>query len=50
MACLEIDWAGVAHTSMADTFACRDVWERLFPYYYDDEPVMAGAAAAAAAD
>ena len=35
MACLEIDWNGIAHTSMADTIACRDVWERLFPYYYD---------------
>ncbi len=36
MACFEIDWDGVAHTSMADTFACREVWDRLFPYYYDD--------------
>ena len=49
MACLEIDWAGVAHTSMADTFACRDVWERLFPYYYDD-PVPAGVGAETVAD
>ena len=49
MACLEIDWAGVAHTSMADTFACRDVWERLFPYYYDD-PVPAGIGADTVAD
>jgi hypothetical protein len=34
---------------MADTFACRDVWERLFPYYYDD-PVPAGIGADTVAD
>ncbi|MBQ9979331.1 MAG: 3'-5' exonuclease [Clostridia bacterium] len=36
MACFEIEWEGVAHSSMADTYGCRKVWERLFPNYYVD--------------
>ena len=36
MSCFEIDWDGVAHTSMADTVACMKVWEVLFPNYYAD--------------
>ncbi len=36
MACLEIEWEGVPHTSLADTYACRKVWEKLFPNYYID--------------
>lgn len=36
MATLQIDWNGIAHTSMADTDACREVWGRLFPHYYDN--------------
>lgn len=37
MQCLEIEWeGGVAHSSMADTFGCRRVWEKLFPNYYID--------------
>ncbi len=34
MACFEIEWEGVAHSSIADTFGCRKVWEALFPNYY----------------
>lgn len=37
MACMEISWEGIAHTSIADTIACRAVWERLFPHYYESE-------------
>lgn len=35
MECLEIKWEGVPHSSVADTFACRKVWEKLFPNYYN---------------
>jgi len=39
----KIEWTGSAHTSMADTHACRFVWERLFPSCYtqsgDEDPV-----------
>ena len=34
MACFDIEWEGVAHSSIADTFGCRKVWEALFPNYY----------------
>ena len=34
MACFEIEWEGVAHSSIADTLGCRKVWEALFPNYY----------------
>ncbi len=34
MACFEIEWDGIAHTSAADTVACMKVWEVLFPHYY----------------
>ena len=34
MACFGIEWEGVAHSSIADTFGCRKVWEALFPNYY----------------
>ena len=34
MACFEIEWDGIAHTSAADTVACMKVWEVLFPNYY----------------
>ncbi len=37
MACLEIEWDGVAHTSIADTIGCAKVWEKLFPNYYVNE-------------
>ena len=37
MECLGISWDGTAHTSVADTIACRAVWERLFPNYYEAE-------------
>ena len=33
---LEIAWDGIPHSSIADTIACKKVWERLFPNYYDD--------------
>lgn len=36
MACLDIAWDGVAHTSIADTIGCMKVWEKLFPHYYED--------------
>ena len=36
MALLEIEWDGVAHTSIADTIGCAKVWEKLFPNYYLD--------------
>lgn len=36
MECLNIDWDGIPHSSMADTYACRAVWEKLFPNYYID--------------
>ena len=36
MATLAISWDGIAHTSMADTVACRKVWDALFPHYYDN--------------
>lgn len=32
----KIDWTGSAHTSMADTHACRFVWEKIFPACYTD--------------
>ena len=36
MECLGISWeGGIAHTSIADTIACRAVWEKLFPNYYN---------------
>ena len=38
MACFEIEWDGVAHTSIADTIGCMKVWETLFPHYYENEP------------
>jgi DNA polymerase-3 subunit epsilon len=36
MACFGIEWEGVAHSSIADTYGCRKVWEKLFPNYYVD--------------
>lgn len=36
MECLQIAWDGIPHSSMADTVACKKVWERLFPNYYED--------------
>ena len=36
MECFGIEWEGVPHSSIADTFACRAVWEKLFPNYYRD--------------
>ena len=36
MACFGIEWEGVAHSSIADTYGCRKVWEKLFPNYYID--------------
>ena len=34
MACFDIPWDGIAHSSAADTYACMKVWETLFPNYY----------------
>lgn len=36
MEAFKIEWEGVPHSSVADTFACRAVWEKLFPNYYKD--------------
>ena len=36
MECFGIEWEGVPHSSIADTFACRKVWNVLFPNYYCD--------------
>ena len=30
-------WEGTAHSSLADTDACRRVFEQLFPHYYESE-------------
>ncbi len=34
MECFSIDWSGIPHSSAADTFACKEVWNVLFPNYY----------------
>ena len=35
MECFGIEWeGGIAHSSIADTYGCRRVWEVLFPNYY----------------
>ena len=36
MDCFGIEWEGVPHSSIADTYACRKVWNVLFPNYYRD--------------
>lgn len=36
MECFSIEWDGVPHSSIADTYACRKVWNVLFPNYYRD--------------
>ena len=36
MSCLEIEWDGIPHSSMADTYACKKVWDRLFPNYFEN--------------
>ena len=36
MEVLDIAWDGIPHSSIADTIACKKVWERLFPNYYDN--------------
>ncbi len=37
MECFGIEWQGVPHSSIADTYACAAVWDRLFPNYYKSE-------------
>lgn len=37
MECFGIEWTGVPHSSLADTYACRNVWEKLFPNYYNTQ-------------
>lgn len=37
MECFKIEWQGVPHSSLADTYACAAVWDRLFPNYYKSE-------------
>ena len=38
MAVFDIEWDGVAHTSIADTIGCMKVWEKIFPNYYKEAP------------
>jgi DNA polymerase III epsilon subunit-like protein len=35
-----IEWDGIPHSSIADTYACMRVWEKLFPNYYEDAPAL----------
>ena len=35
MDCFAIEWEGTPHSSLADTIACRKVWAKLFPNYYE---------------
>ena len=37
MTYFSLSWEGVAHTSAADTNACRKVFEALFPHYFESE-------------
>ncbi len=37
-----IEWSGTAHTSMADTHACRILWEKIFPSCYKEEMSPSG--------
>ncbi len=37
MECFGVDWEGIPHSSVADTFACCRVWHKLFPRYYVGE-------------
>lgn len=39
MAHFSLSWEGAAHTSAADTDACRRVFEALFPHYYESEAI-----------
>lgn len=39
MQCFSLDWQGTAHTSAADAHACRLVFEKLFPNYYESEAI-----------
>jgi len=34
-----LEWEGVAHNSLADTHACRRVFEVLFPHYFESEAI-----------
>ena len=40
-----IEWDGVPHSSIADTYACMRVWEKLFPNYYEEAPALSVASA-----
>lgn len=37
MTTLGLSWNGAAHTSAADTDACRKVFEKLFPHYFKED-------------
>lgn len=43
MECFGIEWDGVPHSSIADTYACMRVWEKLFPHYYTEPAAVVGA-------
>lgn len=34
MQCFGVDWKGIPHSSLADTYACCRIWHKLFPRYY----------------
>ena len=34
MECFGVGWNGIPHSSLADTYACGQVWHKLFPRYY----------------
>ena len=37
MSHFELEWTGAAHSSLADTDACRRVFEKIFPHYFESE-------------
>ena len=37
MAHFGLEWTGTAHSSLADTDACRRVFEKIFPHYFESE-------------
>ncbi len=39
MAHFSLEWTGTAHSSLADTDACRRVFEILFPHYFESEAI-----------
>ena len=42
MAHFGLEWNGLAHTSVADAHACRLVFERLYPHFYESKETANG--------